>query len=166
MKKERKDKDFIKAPYIEGGKHALEQFVKNELRYPAEALEAKTEGTVSVRYSVDYKGHIQDAHIISGIGHGCDEEALRLVRKLQFKVPNEGKIKSKFTRKIHIHFRLPGSPATLPTTKKIPVAPSATPLDFQYQVTPTKSPGLPKPVANSTSNSYQYTITLPDKENK
>jgi len=56
MKKERKDKDFIKAPYLEGGKAALEAFVKKELRYPKEALEAKVEGTVSVRYTVDYKG--------------------------------------------------------------------------------------------------------------
>ncbi len=164
MKKERKDKDFIKAPYLEGGKHALEQFVKNELRYPKEALEAKTEGTVSVRYSVDYKGHIQDAHIISGIGHGCDEEALRLVRMLQFKVPNDGKIKSKFTRKLHIHFRLPGSPAVLPTTKKLSAAPISNAMDIQYQVTAAK----PKPILKSVtnSNSYQYTITLPNQENK
>ncbi len=166
MKKERKDKDFIKAPYFEGGKHALEQFVKNELRYPKEALEAKTEGTVSVRYSVDYKGHIQDAHIISGIGHGCDEEALRIVRKLHFKVPNDGKIKSKFTRKLHIHFRLPGSPATLPATKKMPVLPSANSLDIQYQVTTTKTPVIQKPVTTSKSSSYQYTITIPPEEYK
>ncbi len=166
MKKERKDKDFIKAPYFEGGKHALEQFVKNELRYPKDALEAKTEGTVSVRYSVDYKGHIQDVHIISGIGHGCDEEALRIVRKLQFKVPNDGKIKSKFTRKLHIHFRLPGSPSILPTTKKIPAVPVSNSMDIQYLVTAAKPKPISKPVATSSSNSYQYTITLPNQENK
>ena len=95
MKKEKKDKDFIKSAYFEGGRAALEAFVKKELRYPKEALQAKIEGTVSVRYTVDYKGKVIEAGIISGLGHGCDEEALRIVRKLQFKVPNDGKNKIK-----------------------------------------------------------------------
>ena len=118
MKKEKKDKDFIKSAYFEGGRAALEAFVKKELRYPKEALQAKIEGTVSVRYTVDYKGKVIEAGIISGLGHGCDEEALRIVRKLQFKVPNDGKIKSKYSLKLHIHFRLPGSGKNLPATKK------------------------------------------------
>src|SRR6188508_2490679 len=146
MKKERKDKDFIKAPYLEGGKAALEAFVKKELRYPKEALEAKVEGTVSVRYTVDYKGKVTEASIISPLGHGCDEEALRIVRSLVFKVPNDGKIKSKYSRKLHIHFRLPGSPAVLPSTKKITTTPTGQQFSYQYQVvsTPVK-PGDNKP---------------------
>ena len=118
MKKEKKDKDFIKSAYFEGGRAALEAFVKKELRYPKEALQAKIEGTVSVRYTVDYKGKVIEAGIISGLGHGCDEEALRIVRKLQFKVPNDGKIKSKYSLKLHIHFRLPGSGKKLACNKK------------------------------------------------
>src|SRR5690349_2851918 len=110
MKKEKKDKDFIKSPYFEGGKAAMEAYVKKELRYPKEALAAKIEGTVSVRYTVDYKGKVTEASIVSPLSHECDEEALRIVRSLRFKVPNDGKIRSKFTRKLHIHFRLPGSP--------------------------------------------------------
>ncbi|MDQ3017603.1 MAG: energy transducer TonB [Bacteroidota bacterium] len=159
MKKERKDKDFIKAPYLEGGKQALENFVKNELKYPKDALSAKTEGTVSVRYTVDYKGHIQDAHIISGIGHGCDEEALRIVRKLQFKVPNDGKIKSKYTRKLHIHFRLPGSPVKLPVTKKINIQQPINSLNFQYEVTTAIKPSATSKTVTKQSISYQITLT-------
>ncbi len=163
MKKERKDKDFVKSPYYAGGKSALEAFVKKELRYPKEALAAKVEGTVSVRYTVDYKGKILDAHIISGIGHGCDEEAIRIVNLLQFKVPNDGKIKSKYTRKLHIHFRLPGSPAVLPATKKIQVAPQNTNMNFQYQI-------VSKPVKVTVTPakkqvSYEIKINIPPKEN-
>jgi len=88
MKKEKKDKDFIKAAYFEGGRAGIEAYVKKELRYPKEALEAKIEGTVSVRYTVDYKGKVIDANIIAGIGHGCDEEAIRIIRSMAFKVPN------------------------------------------------------------------------------
>src|SRR5687768_12577211 len=161
MKKERKDKDFIKSAYYEGGKAALEAFVKKELRYPKEALAAKVEGTVSVRYTVDFHGVVTEANIISGLGHGCDEEALRIVRGLKFKVPNDGKIKSKFTRKLHIHFRLPGSPAKIPSTKKLTVTEGA-PMSYQYQITPktiTPLKPLPKKVA-----SYEIMITLPTKD--
>lgn len=162
MKKERKDKDFIKSAYYEGGKAALETFVKKELRYPKEALAAKAEGTVSVRYTVDYKGKVTEANIIAGIGHGCDEEALRIVRSLQFKIPNDGKIKSKYTRKLHIHFRLPGSPAVLPATKKLGHHSPGTAFAYQYQLT-TKPVAPAKPVVKKLI-SYDINITIPPKE--
>ena len=158
MKKERKDKDFIKAAYFEGGRTALDAYVKQILRYPAEALQAKVEGTVTVRYMVDYKGKVIDATIVSGIGHGCDEEALRVVKSLVFKVPDDGKIKSKFSQKVNIHFRLPGSPQTLPTTKKVNVV---TPqMQVQYTVTPTQEGQ--KPSQPPKSSSYQISISLPE----
>lgn len=160
MKKEKKDRDFIKSAYYEGGKAALEAYVKKELRYPKEALAAKVEGTVSMRYTVDYKGNVTEAGIISGLGHGCDDEALRLVRGLKFKVPEDGKIKSKYSRKLHIHFRLPGSPAVLPATKKLS---QQTTNSFQvhYQITPTVKPAnAPK---STQGTSYQIQINLPSK---
>ena len=140
----------------------MEAFVKKELRYPKEALEAKIEGTVSVRYTVDYKGNVIEANIISGLGHGCDEEALRIVKSLKFKVPNDGKIKSKYTLKLHIHFRLPGSPQKLPATKKVNALPVA-PLAFQYQITPkTVSPAAP---VKKKVESYDFNISMPSTEN-
>ena len=162
MRKERKDKDFIKSAYYEGGKAALEAFVKKELRYPKDALASKVEGTVSVRYTVDYKGKVTEANIIAGIGHGCDEEALRIVKSLQFKIPNDGKIKSKYTRKLHIHFRLPGSPAVLPATKKIGSTAAGTSFTYQYQLT-TKPVVPAKPVVRKMI-SYDIKITIPPKE--
>jgi protein TonB len=158
MKKEKKDKDFIKSPYLEGGRAALDAYVKKELRYPKEALAAKIEGRVSVRYTVDYKGHVIEANIISGIGHGCDEEALRIVRSLQFKVPEDGRIKSKYTRKLHIHFRLPGSPAQLTPTKPIPAGGG---FQITYEVTP--NPVRP-PVPGKKKTSYDIQINLPGRK--
>ena len=156
MKKEKKDKDFIKSAYYEGGRAAMDAFVKKELRYPKEALASKTEGTVSVRYTVDYKGNVTEANVISGIGHGCDEEALRIVRSMKFKLPNDGKIKSKYTRKLHIHFRLPGSPAKLPTTKKMGATAVGTPMTYQYQIT--TKPVLSPPTPQKKVNSYQIQV--------
>jgi protein TonB len=159
MKKEKKDKDFVKSAYYEGGKSALEAYVKKEMRYPKEALAAKIEGTVSIRYTVDYKGNVIDAGIISGLGHGCDEEALRLVRGLKFRVPEDGKIKSKYSRKLHIHFRLPGSPASLPATKKVQQVTNT--LQVQYQITPASKPATDRKATPATS--YQIQINLPVK---
>ena len=160
MKKERKDKDFIKSAYYEGGKSALEAFVRKELRYPKEALKAKAEGTVSVRYTVDYKGHVIQAEIISGLGHGCDEEALRIVRSLQFRVPEDGKIKSKYSRKLHIHFRLPGSPGNPAATKKGNVIQES--LQVNYQITSSSPANHTSAPPKSTS--YQIQITFPGKK--
>jgi len=162
MKKERKDKDFIKAPYFEGGRAGIEAFVKKELRYPKEALEAKVEGTVSVRYSVDYKGNVTEAEIISSLGHGCDEEAIRIVKSMKFRVPNDGKIKSKFSNKLHIHFRLPGSPAVLPATKQVAITPEGAPLQYSYSVT--VSPPKPGVAAIKKTISYEFNISLPENE--
>lgn len=162
MKKERKDKDFIKSAYFEGGRAALDAYVKKELQYPREALEAKIEGTVSLRYTVDYKGHVTDVQVISGIGHGCDEEAVRIVRSLKFRVPDDGKIKSRYSRKVHIHFRLPGSPE-IQTPTKTP-EPAASALQIQYQITPTPPSKSPSPKPSSPS--YQISISLPVEKKK
>ena len=158
MKKERKDKDFIKAAYFEGGRAAMDAYVKKEMRYPKEALAAKVEGRVTIRYTVDFKGKVIDAKVVSGIGHGCDEEALRIIRTMTFKVPEDGKIKSKFSHQVNIHFRLPGSPAVLPALKKINPVPQN--LQIQYQVTANKVAAPKQPVAKS--GSYQITIQLPN----
>ena len=158
MKKERKDKDFVKSAYFEGGRAAMDAFVKKELRYPKVALEKKTEGTVTLRYTVDYKGNVIDASVISGIGDGCDEEALRIVKSMKFKVPEDGKIKSKYSRKLHIHFRLPGSPPPV-TTAKGKVNPSS--IRVQYQVTPASPPADKK--GKPSTGGYQITIQFPEK---
>ena len=157
MKKERKDKDFVKSAYFEGGRAAIDAFVKKELRYPKEAIAAKVEGRVSVQYTVDHKGRVTEVHLISGIGHGCDEEALRIVKLMQFRVPEDGKIKSKYSRKLHIHFRLPGSPAVLPETKK--TGPIVQNLQINYEMTVTPPASSKTPAIKS--NSYQINIQLP-----
>lgn len=156
MKKEKKDKDFVKSPYFEGGRHAIEAFVKKELKYPDAARQAGIEGTVTVRYTVDYKGHVTQAQIVGGLGYGCDEEALRIVKLMKFTVPEDGKIKSRYSRKLHIHFRL-NTPAK-PVQAQEPQGPPV----IQYTVSPPRqSPGKPK-----SSPSIQYTITFSTREQK
>lgn len=146
----------------------MDAYVKKELRYPKEALQNKIEGRVSVQYTVDYKGKVIEARVISGLGYGCDEEALRIVRSLPFKVPDHGKVKSKYSRKLHIHFRLPGSKTKNDETKKLRVSPSPAHapsgnFQVQYQVTPSKPQ---KENEKPGSSSYQITITIPGRTRK
>ena len=107
MKRQRKDKHFIKKPIYQGGPLALKQFITKNLRYPKEALAEKIEGTVVVRYSINYKGKVIDTKVISGLRGGCEAEAIRLVRLLVFTVPRNRGVKALFHKDLQIHFKLP-----------------------------------------------------------
>lgn len=67
-------------PRLIGGLSVLQQ----ELRYPEQAREAGIEGRVYVRFVVNEEGRVVEPSVIRGIGGGCDEEALRVVRQAQF----------------------------------------------------------------------------------
>ncbi|KAA3625395.1 MAG: energy transducer TonB [Bacteroidetes bacterium] len=143
MQKEKKDKHFIKKPFYEGGPKAMKAFVKENLKYPEQALKAKVEGPVKVRYSIDYKGNVVDTKVIAGLGHGCDEEAQRIVKLFKFQVPKNRKVKVLFYKNITIHFRLP---------KKVEKPKTS----IQYNVTKHKK--TPKEDEGKKGGGYTYTI--------
>jgi TonB family protein len=91
----------------EGGTKALRAFLEQNVQYPPAARESGREGDVHIRYDVDESGRVIHAQVLRGIGGGCDEEALRVVRLLQFKpVRNRGhRVTQHFD--IVLHFRLP-----------------------------------------------------------
>ena len=107
MKKERTDKHFIKHPVYVGGQKALRQFISNNVKYPNLAKAHKIEGTVVLKYTINYKGEVIETKIMKGLGYGCDEEAIRLTKLLRFEIPKTRKIKVLFHKSIHIHFKLP-----------------------------------------------------------
>jgi TonB family protein len=49
-------------------------------RYPAEAKEKNIQGKVIIAFTVDTNGGISNYRIKKGIGGGCDEEALRVIK--------------------------------------------------------------------------------------
>jgi len=108
MHKERKEKDFVKQPIYPGGLTAMRELIRKELRYPKKAIENKIEGTVYLKYDIDFKGTVTDSKVLSSLGYGCDEEAQRIVKKFKFKVPKTPrKLKVKYHKTIKIHFKLP-----------------------------------------------------------
>ena len=85
MKKERKDKHFIKKPIYPGGLKAMRAFIAKHKKYPPAAEENNIEGVVRVKYDIDYKGNVVGTQVQSSLGYGCDEEALRAVKSTAVK---------------------------------------------------------------------------------
>ena len=101
------DKDrFVKQPNFPGGMEAMKKFVTEHLRYPEQALEAKIEGAVSLRFDIDNKGAVSNVQVQTGIGHGCDEEAKRIIGLMKFQTQNPRGLRITYHKNLQIHFRL------------------------------------------------------------
>ncbi|MBO6537546.1 MAG: M56 family metallopeptidase [Balneolaceae bacterium] len=55
-----------------------------QINYPEEARKTGIEGRVVVQFVVDKDGNVQNPQVIKGIGGGCDEEALRVIKNTKF----------------------------------------------------------------------------------
>jgi TonB family protein len=64
------------------GLDELNKLIAKEMRYPQEALQAKTQGRVIVSFVVDTLGQITDAKIVKDIGGGCGAEAVRIFEEM------------------------------------------------------------------------------------
>lgn len=69
------------APEYPGGQKALAKYLGSQLRYPAEARENNTQGKVYIGFVVEKNGSLSEFKIIKGIGGGCDEEAIRVLKE-------------------------------------------------------------------------------------
>jgi periplasmic protein TonB len=69
-------------PSFPGGEEARIRFLQENLRYPQMAREAGIQGTVFVTFVVERDGSVTDVRVLRGIGGGCDEEAVRVVRNM------------------------------------------------------------------------------------
>ena len=70
-----------KAPAPKNGMAAFYQFVSEELKYPRSAMANQVQGKVFVQFVVDKNGLLKDFAVVKGIGFGCDEEAIRVLKK-------------------------------------------------------------------------------------
>jgi len=74
-------------PQFPGGHAQLTKFLQTNLRYPAIAKEKKLQGNVYVSFFVEKDGTLRNIELRQGLGGGCDEEALRVVRSSPLWVP-------------------------------------------------------------------------------
>lgn len=68
------------APEYRGGQKALNMFLASRLKYPIKAKENKTQGKVYVAFIIEKNGSLNDFRIVRGLGNGCDEEAIRVLK--------------------------------------------------------------------------------------
>ncbi|MAZ58298.1 MAG: hypothetical protein CMP56_02670 [Flavobacteriales bacterium] len=102
-----KQTKFIKKSIYPGGTKALKDFIKNNLTYPNEAKKQGIQGDVIVKFKVESNGNVSSPKIINGIGYGCDEEAIRIVKKLKYPKSINRKIRVTTYKKLKIKFQLP-----------------------------------------------------------
>ncbi|MDR2651356.1 MAG: energy transducer TonB [Prevotellaceae bacterium] len=101
---EKKQKHFLLQPTYPGGNKALSKFVSENLHYPEQAVQNNISGSVHLQYVVNDDGIVESVQVLKGLGYGCDEEAVRVVKLLRFgKVKNRG-VRLKSTKKIRINF--------------------------------------------------------------
>ncbi|QJD80246.1 energy transducer TonB [Spirosoma rhododendri] len=91
-----------KQPTFSGGQNALQQYLRQHRRYPEAARKAGISGRVFVAFVVNTDGSIQDVELLKGIGLGCDEEAIRLVKGMPKWIPG-----SQSGKAIRVKYNLP-----------------------------------------------------------
>lgn len=84
-------------PELKDGMAALQRNV----RYPELARKANIQGRVHVQFIVNEQGEVENPVVVRGIGGGCDEEAVRVVKQAEF-VPGHQR-----GRPVRVQFQLP-----------------------------------------------------------
>jgi len=152
MDKDSRDKRFIRKPIFKGGNKEFSKFLYGNLRYPKEALKNKVEGLVIVRYDINHKGDVIKAKVISGLGHGCDEEAIRIIKLLKFDIPKgPRKLKVIFHRTTKVKFTLPK-----PAPNKVKPGGQSS---INYHYVKTKKQSLTKDPKEKKEKTYSYKVS-------
>ena len=74
-------KDTVEEPPgFPDGMAAFYDYVRDELNYPKDAMGNGIEGNVFVQFIVNKDGSLDGIQAVKGIGHGCDAEAVRVIR--------------------------------------------------------------------------------------
>lgn len=89
-------------PEFPGGQSKLLEYLSQNIHYPDSARNADIQGRVTIKFVINEDGSISDAQLLRGIGGGCDEEALRVVKAMPRWKP--GKQQGKPVR---VYFTLP-----------------------------------------------------------
>jgi periplasmic protein TonB len=69
-------------PSYPGGDEARIKFLVDNFVYPTSAKEKGIQGTVYVTFIVGEDGAVSNVKVLRGIGGGCDEEAVRIMKMM------------------------------------------------------------------------------------
>ena len=94
-------------PAFPGGEQKLMEYVAKNIKYPQIARETGIQGRVFIGFVVEPDGSVSNVKLLRGIGGGCDEEAMRVVKSMPKWTP--GKQRGKAVRvsyQIPVMFKL------------------------------------------------------------
>ena len=100
------EKEEDEPPFFLFPQEMPELIGKLNITYPEMARKAGIEGRVTVQFIVNELGSVTEAQVLRGIGGGCDEEALRIVREAKFKPGKQRGKAVKVKMSLPITFRL------------------------------------------------------------
>ena len=69
-------------PQFPGGEQKLMEYISENIKYPQNARETGIQGRVFVGFIVEPDGSVSNVKLLRGIGGGCDEEAIRVIKSL------------------------------------------------------------------------------------
>ena len=67
-------------PGFVGGETTRNKFLADNIKYPEKALANIIQGTVFVSFIIEKDGSVTHVKVLRGIGGGCDEESVRVVK--------------------------------------------------------------------------------------
>ena len=91
-----------KQPEFPGGNDALFKFMRENIIYPQIAADNGVQGTVIVQFTVNENGELTDLVVVRSLDRSCDQEALRVIRKMPRWIAGEQNGK-----KVSVRFTVP-----------------------------------------------------------
>ncbi len=90
-------------PVYPGGVPELMKFLQKNIRYPSLARENGLEGKVIVKFYIDTDGTVREPSVLKdGVGGGCGDEAIRVVKSMPKWTPGSQRGKS-----VKVYYTLP-----------------------------------------------------------
>lgn len=105
VEKEKVEEVFINVdqmPVFGSGMSDLFAYLSKEIKYPSIARENGIGGTVVIQFVIDRNGRVTQVQLVKGIGGGCDQEALRVVKGMPGWTPGKQQ-----GRAVSVKFTLP-----------------------------------------------------------
>ena len=69
-------------PSYPGGRDKMIEFIAQTIKYPKDAREQGIQGRVYVNFKIEPNGSLSHVRVLNGIGGGCEEEAMRVVKSM------------------------------------------------------------------------------------
>jgi periplasmic protein TonB len=107
------DEEFIiieQSASFPGGLTEWAKYLNKNMKYPIQAQRMGIEGRVFVQFIVEKDGSLTDIKVVNGIGAGCDEETMRVLREGPNWIPgtNDGEpVRQKMIQNVFFKFKSP-----------------------------------------------------------